>query len=73
MNDLANLSYGVDEDTGARLNDLVWEVINDVCSSYELALIPLVGEVMTGHVNDTVFDYLSNHYDGAVPSDQSDH
>lgn len=44
------------------VRSLVWDLINDVCSSYELALLPLVGGDMTGDVNNTVYDYLSNHY-----------
>lgn len=44
------------------LRDLLWEVINDVSASYELALLPLVGQDLTGEVNNTVYDYLANNY-----------
>lgn len=64
---LANYDALVSAGTGAPIlvaagREVLWQVINDVCSSYELALLPLIGEDITGDVNGTVYDYLSTHY-----------
>lgn len=45
-------------------------IANEIFLSYELALLPLLGQDMTGEVNNTVFDYLSNAYgDGSDDDD----
>lgn len=44
------------------LRALAGEIANDVSSSYELALLPLIGENLTMEVNDVVGDYLVNNY-----------
>lgn len=43
------------------LRDLVWEIINDVSSSYELAM-HFLGQNVVGEINNTVGDYLAAHY-----------
>lgn len=43
------------------LRSLVWEIINDVSSSYELAM-GFLGQNIVGEINNTVGDYLAAHY-----------
>lgn len=57
----ARLNENHDPGDEFDLRSLVWEVINDVSSSYELAM-EFLGSNVVGEISNTVGDYLSNHY-----------
>jgi len=64
LDDIAN---GVDDHGGISVRDVVADIIQDICNSYDLAIGIKAGEgwmsLQTAtDIRQTVRDYIANHY-----------
>lgn len=59
LNDFDNGAAGLDD---IDMRAVLWEVIEDVCQSYQLALGEILDDNSAAEINTIVLDYLTNHY-----------
>jgi hypothetical protein len=60
---LADIDFVAGDHPMLSVRELMWEVINDIRNSYDLAMFGTgVPDAMRSEVSQTVSDYLANHY-----------